>query len=241
MSSRQMSRRQPAAAPASRPAINDCWNKIGVWGDGSCPELQRYIHCRNCPVYTAAATELLDGPLPAGYLTEWTRHFAEKQQVVESGRHSVVITRIAEEWFALPTALLVEVAGMRAIHALPHRRGSIVLGLVNVRGELLVCASLGGILSLESVSPAKDSPAGEEQRHSVPRLLVVIRNGVRIAFPVDEVHGTHRYHPRELKDVPATVAKAAATYIKAVLPYDGRTVGLLDDELLFHSVNHNLA
>ncbi len=36
-------------------AIDDCWNRIGVRGDGSCPELKRHIHCRNCPVYSAAA------------------------------------------------------------------------------------------------------------------------------------------------------------------------------------------
>ena len=43
--------------------IADCWNKIGVRGDGSCPELEKHIHCRNCPTYTAAASMLLDRDL----------------------------------------------------------------------------------------------------------------------------------------------------------------------------------
>jgi Magnesium chelatase, subunit ChlI len=38
---------------------NDCWNQIGVFGDGTCPELAKVIHCRNCPVYAAGGRSLL--------------------------------------------------------------------------------------------------------------------------------------------------------------------------------------
>ena len=56
------------STPFARAGLNDCWNKIGVRGDGSCPELERHAHCRNCPVYSAAAAQLLDAELPAGHL-----------------------------------------------------------------------------------------------------------------------------------------------------------------------------
>ncbi len=50
------------ATAASHPGapIDDCWNRIGVRGDGSCPRLAGYIHCRNCPVHDAAAARVLD-------------------------------------------------------------------------------------------------------------------------------------------------------------------------------------
>ncbi|HEY9052840.1 MAG TPA: chemotaxis protein CheW, partial [Gammaproteobacteria bacterium] len=37
-------------------SINDCWNKIGVWGNEKprCPQLDELIHCNNCPVYAEA-------------------------------------------------------------------------------------------------------------------------------------------------------------------------------------------
>ncbi len=45
---------------ADTQAIDDCWNRIGIHGDRSCPLLVDHIHCRNCSVYSAAATRLLD-------------------------------------------------------------------------------------------------------------------------------------------------------------------------------------
>jgi chemotaxis-related protein WspD len=31
-------------------SLDDCWNRIGVRGDGSCRELEQHIHCHNCSV-----------------------------------------------------------------------------------------------------------------------------------------------------------------------------------------------
>jgi chemotaxis-related protein WspD len=55
------------------------------------------------------------------------------------------------------------------------------------------------------------------------------------------VHGVHRVAARDLKDVPATVAKAASSYSRAVLPWNGHSVGLLDEERLFHTLQRSLA
>lgn len=225
------------ATPSVRAALNDCWNKIGVHGDGTCPELERHVHCRNCPVYSAAAARLLDSELPAGHLAEWTGHFSGVQKTEEAGTHSVVIFRIGAEWLALPTAVFSEVATVRAVHSLPHRRDGVVLGLANVRGTLLVCVSLGDVLGLDKNVPGKKDKAQAQHR----RLLVISREGNRLVFPVDEVHGIHRCQPSELREVPATVAKATATYTKTVLAWRDKAVGCLDDQLLFYTLNRSLS
>ena len=103
--------------------MNDCWNAIGVRGDGSCPELKQHVHCRNCPVYAAAAVELLRKPAPDGYMAEWTSHLAEPKQLVERDSESALIFRVGVEWLALPTAVVKEVANLKSVHSLPHRRG----------------------------------------------------------------------------------------------------------------------
>jgi len=217
--------------------LDDCWNRIGVRGDGSCPELLKYTHCHNCPVYAAGAAQVLDADAPASYFADRTAYVAERASVHESATRSVVIFRVGSEWLALPTSVVTEVANLLPVHSLPHRPDGIVLGLASVRGELLVCVSLHRIVGAEP--PA---PANLHHRDIAYRRLLVIRQGaVRVVCPVDEVHGIHRFHPRELQDVPTTVAKATVTYSTALLPWQGHSVGTLDDELLFYTLRRSLA
>ena len=218
-------------------ALNDCWNKIGVRGDASCPELQIHIHCRNCPVYSAAAIEILDRDLPANYLEQWTPHIAKEQPKAEGDTQSVVVFRIASEWFALPTSVFKEIVGIRPVHSLPHRRSGVVLGVTNIRGELLVCISLRQILRLDEAAESKK----EKARAGNARMLFMQHEGLRAVCPVDEVFGIQRFHLRELMAVPTTLAKATPTYTKGVFPWRQETVGLLDEGLLFYSVNRGLA
>ena len=218
------------------PSVASCWNTIGVRGDLSCPELDVHIHCRNCPVYSDAAAALLDRPVPAEFTIDRTRHFGAPKAVDERETQSVVIFRIGPEWFALPTSVIAEVAERRVIHSVPHRRAGIVLGVVNVRGELLVCVSLGRLLGLEPLSEA--IPGGSRAGHD--RLLVVRRDGVRVVLPADDVSGVQRFHSRELKEVPTTVSKAATAHSRAVLSWSGHVVGLLDDHLLFCTLHRSV-
>jgi len=219
--------------------INACWKSIGLWGDRSCPDLARHMHCRNCEVFCAAAASLLDRQPPAGYLEEWTVRTAKPQQAKLAGAKSIIIFRLGEEWLALPTAAFLEVAALRTVHSLPHRKDGIVKGLVNVRGELLLCLSLERLLGLEA-APKRTVPG---ERAVYGRLIVVERNGKRAVFPVSEVYGGHRYHPAQLKGAPATVALSAnphAAYSIGLLPWKERHVGVLDEELLFYTLGRHL-
>ncbi|MGP1680124.1 MAG: chemotaxis protein CheW [Burkholderiales bacterium] len=225
------------AAITAAAIVVDCWNKVGVHGDGSCPKLQQHIHCRNCPTYTAAALALLDRDLPAAYLDEWTTHFSRESRIEESDSESIVVFRIGDEWLGLPAAVFSEVVDVRTIHSLPHRRNGILLGLTNVRGELLICVSLEKLLGIVKETKTKKL----QQRAAYQRLVVIHDKDSRIVFPADEVHGIHKLHPSELRDVPATVAKATATYARAMLPWEDRAIGCLDEQLLFYSLQRSLA
>lgn len=228
-------------SPASRPssqhaAVLDCWNKVGVRGDRSCAELKRWIHCRNCPVYSAAAVQMLDADLPSDYRAHWTQQIAQQKTATEIDTQSVVVFRIGAEWLALATTVLTEIVNLRAIHSIPHRRDDMLLGLANIHGELLACFSLRKVLGLEPAAELK------QQKHRVSeRMLVMQHDGNRSACPVDEVHGIVRFHSRDSTPVPATIAKAAASYTRSVFSWRERSVGLLDHQLLNHAVNRSLA
>ena len=217
--------------------IDACWSRIGVRGDHSCVELERYVHCHNCPVYAAAARALLDTAAPASYLAEWTGHVASPKPVAGGDLRSVLIFRVASEWLALAMSSVTEVAGLRPIHSLPHVRTKVVLGVANIRGELLTCLSLSGLLGLDPSA----APQGNDHHAAHQRLLVLRNDTLRVVCPVDEIHDVHRVPAGVVTDAPATVAKASTTYAKHVLPWRGHSVGLLDEHLLFRAMHRSLS
>lgn len=225
-----------AAPPDTELSLSACWSQSGVYGDSSCPELHQFVHCRNCPVYSAAAIRLLDRPLPPNYRREWTQHFAEQKQHPAPGGISVVLFRIQAKWLALPTHSFQEIAEKRPVHSLPNRPGSIVLGLANVRGELVTCVSLGHLLGIEPM------PAPHVIRLEYRHLLIVQWEANKLAFPVDEVHGPNRFSPQDFRKLPSTVSGTAnPSCAKRLLSWQNRTVGLLDPDLLPSRLSQYLA
>jgi chemotaxis-related protein WspD len=216
--------------------LNDCWKKIGVWGNRECGELKKVNHCRDCLVYSSAAAQLLGAELPQGYLEGWTAQLAVEQKV-ESGRmEAALIFRIGAEWLALSPTGLQEIAETRPIHSGPRGRSHSLLGLANIRGELLVCVALDRLLGFDQTAPEKP----KSRRALYRRMVVAGREGSRFVFPVEEVNGIHRFNPEELQAIPSTVAKAQATYLKGLILWQDRTIGCLDDQLLFNLLDGSL-
>jgi len=229
--------------------IDRCWERVGVSGDASCPKLGAHAHCRNCPTHAGAALALLSRAPPDGYLDEWTGHVARGSTLSAASlgitgagpaeaaaARSVMIFRIAGEWLALPTGVLEEVTEIRPVHSLPHRRSGVVLGVTSIHGGLLICVSLSVLLGLTAEAQQQDR-RGQTKR----RMMVIGRESGRFVFPADEVHGVQRYRADDLRAAPATVARAASRYTRHVLPWQERSVGYLDADLLFDGLNRSVA
>jgi chemotaxis-related protein WspD len=92
------------------------------------------------------------------------------------------------------------------------------------------------VLGLEKIGPERSG----SKRALYRRMGVAGREGSRFVFPVEEVHGVHWFNPKELKAVPSTVAKAQSTYIKGLLLWQDKSVGCLDDQLLFDMLDGSL-
>jgi chemotaxis-related protein WspD len=211
-------------------AIDDCWNRIGIHGDKSCPLLSDHIHCRNCAVYSAAATRLLDR-----YALQQEDR-GQVSTVVESEMktRSLLMFRLGEEWLALATRSLVEVAPLQAIHSLPHQRSRALLGVANVRGALVACLSLVELLGLDGAS----STASGAQ--VMPRMLIIAAHGGPVVVPVDEVDGIHAIDERVLEAASRSGTQASAKYTRGVLQFKSRSLRWLDEEQLLSAVTRSL-
>ncbi|WP_409296057.1 chemotaxis protein CheW [Pseudomonas sp. KCJK8670] len=205
--------------------MDDCWNRIGVHGDKQCPLLDRHIHCRNCEIYAAAATRLLD------------RYALLQDDVVQAavpveacvGR-SMLLFRLGEEWMALATASLAEIAPVQPVHSLPHQRSRVLQGVANVRGALVPCLSLADLLEVEAVQ-------GDARGvRAMPRLLILAALGGPVVMAVDEIDGIHRLDPALLDG-----EHEGAPFTAGVLQWRGRSVRVLDDHQLLSAVQRSLS
>jgi chemotaxis-related protein WspD len=212
-------------------AADACWNRIGVWGDRSCPELVKVTHCHNCPVFATAGRRFLDAPSPRGYLDEWATRLAPREDGAAGDEVSVLVFRLGDEWLALPVGVLVEVTRPRTPHRVPHRAG-LLAGLVNIRGELHLCVRLDMLLGV--------APTDPQAANNNPRLIVIDREAEAWAFAAEEVDQVHHVPERSLMPTAPTLARAVAKLTRGVFASGGRSVGLLDEALLFQAIRERV-
>ena len=212
-------------------AIDDCWNRIGIYGDKSCPVLPEHIHCRNCSVYSAAATRLLDR---YSFEQEHVEQYATRVDERKVATRSLMIFRLGDEWLGLATRCLDEVAPMQPIHSLPHQRSRALQGVANVRGALVPCLSLIELLGLDPTL------AGPTSLRVMPRMLILAAHGGPVVVPVDEVDGIHNIEERVLNAASALGEHVSAKYTRGVLQWKTRSLRWLDEEQLLGAITRSL-
>lgn len=208
-----------------------CWTQIGVWGDGTCPELARVGHCRNCEVYSAGGRQLLDRPAPDGYLERWTDLLAKDKAAASTASTPYVVFRVGQSWLAVRAVALRELTQPAVIRRLPHQRSDILLGLTAVRGEIYPCISLHALVG-ETVPQAADGAT---------RFLVARHQGADWVFPVDEVRGIYDVVTAEIEPLPTTLTDTGSVYTMGIAQCGDRPVGLVDEELVFSAIARRIA
>jgi chemotaxis-related protein WspD len=198
--------------------LDHCWRRIGVQGgDHSCARLAETLHCRNCPVFAAAARTLLQRESGLDATPEWRDPDLRRQ-----GRASALVFRLGTQWLGLPPDLVVEVAPNPAVRRLAHRTAGRIEGLVNVRGELRLCVSLVELLGL-GTRAAGDARA---------RLVLVQDEGQVLAFRCDEMHGLTRFATSEIESPPDTLPPTLRQCISGLSALQEKHVALLDGNAL---------
>ena len=202
-----------------------CWHRIGVSGDRSCPELAMFVHCRNCPAFTASARTFFDRQAPEGtwrsgrtcWPTAVPRRPSASRVVGKMTRTTPFAARRGEPPDLPPggrvagvrTRAVAEVTTPRPVHRIPHRTGRVLAGLVYLQGQAQLCVSLHGLLGIDPHGPT-------------PRLVVLrdppTRRDLGLQRPtrsrgVQRVPRSHAACP-----VPSTLANPTVGFSRAVSP-----------------------
>ena len=220
--------------------IVNCWNSIGVWGKDKprCPVLESVIHCQNCDKYIEAGRTVLQREVTFEYENDNSQNVSAsaRESIDNSDSVSVMILRIGDEWFALPSGLCQMVTENKPIHSIPHQRNSLIKGIVNISGEVQLCFSLGSLLGVKE--GVEETTYGLRGLYNC--LIVLIQEGKRYVFPVSEFRGLHRYNKKELQSTPATIKKDTANFLIGVIGLDELNVGCLDSKIVFNSLEKQI-
>jgi chemotaxis-related protein WspD len=177
----------------------------------------------------ATGWRLLERDVPTDYIQEWTTTFAEQGSALSTRSteemRSLIGFMLGNEFFALSVRSLQEVIHPTRIHPLPRRSDRLFLGLTNVRGEILLCASLQELLGLDA-SPCE-------------RMLIVGTAQQRWVFPVTQVDGIHRYPVREIQAPPAVVTKTQA-YTQGIVTWNDRKISYLNAEQIIEQLERRI-
>ena len=213
---------------------NQCWKSIGVYGDSSCEELKQYIHCRHCPVYSKAGRQLLDRPAEKELIDDWTRIIATPKTESQNDLSSFVVFRLSNEWLALSAELFIEAVNIRTVHSVPLRSNEIFRGITNINGELLLCFSCENLLSIPQINM-------EQQKHKLPRMVVVAQNDYRYVFYVDEMQGIAKISNSDIRPVPATISKSTNSFSSGLFSFKNHDTVIIDDNRFFDSIKRSLS
>ena len=215
--------------------ITDCWNEIGVFGDSSCVELERYHHCTHCPIYSEGARRLLDQEPPPDYLFEWTAVLAREKEIPKQNTFAALLFRIGEHRFALSAKLFREVAEVRNVHRIPHRTNDLFRGLVNIRGTLHLCVHLAPLLKLQGEEMHSNPEKPKHREKSYARMIVVEKDSKPWVFAVDEIFSLQRFPQEEIVPMPD---HEKAT--RGIIEWEENTFDVLDENLFFQRLEGSL-
>lgn len=175
--------------------------------------------------------ELLNRESPLGYVEEWSELIKQgKGEFHENSMQPVLVFRSNNEWLGLPVKVIKDIVPIRTVHSIPHRMNDILRGTVNVRGSLKLFVSIANILEITQ----KEDQGSDPLNSGLMCLISLDHNDWVIK--VDEIFGIRRIAISSLENVPVTVSKSTANFLKGIFRIDGKDIGLIEEELLFYSL-----
>ncbi len=172
---------------------------------------------------TFAGDRLFERQPSGDEVAQWTQLLGQVEASRASQqRLSVMTFHLGDQLLAMPTVSLQEVVEPGPLHRVPHRVGSVLRGLVNIRGRLELCVCLSHILG--------SGPSTSGQLAPTCKLLLVGGEGRRFAFAVDLVLGIVKV------DSDSLLENHQGRHVLRSFHWEDRLVGLLDVETLHEAL-----
>ena len=155
-------------------------------------------------------------------LKERARILGEVPDSEDSGEKiSILSFQLYEELYGVELGYLTETRQSASVRMVP-RAASHLVGIINLRGELLPVVDLCPILGLPQ----------QPLRKIVPALLVLSFKGNKLALVADRAKDILTFHKKDIKPPPLSLDPERALFVRGVLLVENRPLTLLDVEKL---------
>lgn len=169
-----------------------------------------------------SSANLFNRPLPPGYRDELQLIMAPEPEKPASRGGNILLFQLGPLRLALPDNVASAVSPALHIARIPHRSGTVLLGLVAFRGEILPCCSLARLLNVTQ----EETGAG--------RMLILQETLNRLwAVPIDGVLGIRSLS----EDHSGEAAPLAPHWLSASFADGSGIFHLLDKVNLFRQIN----
>ena len=155
-------------------------------------------------------------------LEERARILSEVPATEDGGEKiSILSFQLYDELYGVELGYLTETRQSVSIRHVPCAPSHLI-GIINLRGELLPVVDLCPILGLPQQPPRK----------IIPALLVLSLRGNKLAFVADQARDILTFAKKDIKPIPLSLESERAVFVRGELLVENRLISLLDVEKL---------
>ncbi|WP_182085033.1 chemotaxis protein CheW [Aureimonas sp. ME7] len=134
------------------------------------------------------------------------------------GARELIAFRVADREFCVDIISVREIRGFTAATPLPHAP-RYVTGVINLRGTVLPIIDLSMRLGFDATEPTERSV-----------IIVVIVDQQLVGLLVDAVSDILTVMDESVQPTPEVASEMARTFVRGVIPLDGRMISLIGIE-----------
>lgn len=142
----------------------------------------------------------------------------EEETVAQS--RGLLLFRLGEEWYAFPIEHVREIYNDYTVTRIPRVPG-FILGVVNVRGEIMSVTDLGEMIRVPSRTVW-------DRLGEMPTAIIVSNDHCLTAVVVDEIGGITEVARDAIEPALSTLDKSTAEYIAGSVYLDEHLVGIVN-------------
>lgn len=154
-----------------------------------------------------------------------------QEEAVSAETRGLLLFRLGEEWYAFPIEGVREIYNEYTVTRIP-RVPEFILGVVNVRGEIVSVTDLGTMIRVPSRTHL-------DIASELPSAIIVAEDGCVTAVVVDEIGDIVEVAQDAVEPALSTLDKSQAEFVAGSVYIDERLVGIVNLEKVLEPIGEN--